>query len=295
VLPGSLHRYSGGGFTIAQLLMSDVSGRPFADLLRETVLQPMGMIHSTYAQPLPAALAERAATAHRPDGSPIAGDWHTYPEQAAAGLWTTASDLARMITEVQRYAAGGAGGVISPAMTREMLSRQAGSYGLGFGLEGEGAARIFAHGGSNAGFRAMFVGFVETGQGAVVMTNADLGGPLVQEILRGIARVYGWEQFKTVEKAVAAIDSTTLPLLVGRYRIESSGAERIFDVTLENGRLRARLPGWLAPRTLHAASADRFFMLEGVGEITFERDGTARANAAVLSGGGATTRAIRIE
>ena len=295
VVPGTLHRYSGGGFTVAQLLMSEVTGKPFERLMHDLVLGPLDMIHSTYAQPLPDSLAARAATAHRDEGIAIPGSWHTYPEQAAAGLWTTPVDLARMIIAVQRYASGEAGGVISPAMARQMLTRQAGSYGIGFGLEGEGAARIFAHGGSNAGFRAMFVGFVETGQGAVVMTNGDLGGLLVQEVLRGIAHVYGWEQFKATEKTVVAVDSAQLAALAGRYRVEGAGQERILTVTLNEGRLEVRSPGWLSARTLHASAPDRFFMLESAAELRFERDEAGRATAIELSGGGPPVRAARIE
>jgi CubicO group peptidase (beta-lactamase class C family) len=295
VVPGSLHRYSGGGFTVAQLLMSDVAGRPFADLLKETVLRPIGMGHSTYVQPLPPALADRAAAAHERDGSPIAGDWHTYPEQAAAGLWTTPSDLARVITEVQRSAAGGEGGVISPAMTHEMLSRQAGSYGLGFALDGEGEARTFSHGGSNEGFRAMFVGFVETGQGAVIMANSELSGYVIMELLRGIARVYDWDQFETMEKTVVAIDSTALSSFVGRYRIDFGDEEEILTISLDGGHLQVHSTDWPIARELYAAAPNRFFTLESEGELTFEREGSAVATAIVLSGGGEPARAIRVE
>jgi len=273
--------------------MSDVTGRPFAELMDELVLRPLGMVNSTYRQPLPTALRDRAATAHGRDGTPIPGEWHTYPEQAAAGLWTTPSDLASMILGVQRMAAGEQGGVLSPAMAHQMLTDQAGSYGLGFGVGGEGAARIFAHGGSNAGFRAMFVGFVETGKGAVVMTNGDLGGELVQEILRGIAHVYGWEQFKTTEKTVVSIDSATLSSFVGRYRLESSGIEGMLAVTLDGGRLRVQLPTWLAARTLHAAAPDRFFMLESPAELHFVRSASGVTSVALVVGAD-STRAVRV-
>lgn len=295
VVPGSLWRYSGGGFTVAQLLMSDVTGRPFAEVMEELVLRPIGMASSTYEQPLPDALAARAATAHDRSGEPIAGEWHTYPEQAAAGLWTTPADLARMIIAVQRSAAGEAGALLSPTTAREMLTVQAGSYGLGFGLAGEGDARRFAHGGSNAGFRALFVGTVTTGKGAVIMTNADLGGPLIDEIIRGIAHVYGWTGYEPAQKTIAAIDSATLRGLAGRYRLESSGAERVLEVVLEGGELRANLPNWLSARTLYAAAPDRYFMLESGLELEFERDPGGRATAVTVNGGGPPLRATRID
>jgi CubicO group peptidase (beta-lactamase class C family) len=295
VVPGSLWRYSGGGFTVAQLLMSDVTGRPFAEVMDELVLRPVGMTSSTYEQPLPDALAPRAATAHDRSGEPLPGEWHTYPEQAAAGLWTTPADLARMIIAVQRSAAGEPGALLSPATAREMLTVQAGSYGLGFGLAGDGDAKRFSHGGSNAGFRALFVGTVSAGQGAVIMTNADLGGLLIEEIMRGIAHAYGWTGYEPAQKAIAAIDSASLPGLVGRYRLESSGAERVLEVEFEGGALRASLPNWLSARTLYAAAPDRYFMLESGLELEFERDPNGRATAVTLSGGGPPLRATRID
>ncbi|MDQ6892110.1 MAG: beta-lactamase family protein [Acidobacteriota bacterium] len=95
VEPGTRYRYSGGGYTIAQLALTDVTGKPFPELMRQLVLEPSGMTSSTYAQPLPPEKLRLAAAGYRRDGTPIAGKRHTYPEMAAAGLWTTAGDLAR--------------------------------------------------------------------------------------------------------------------------------------------------------------------------------------------------------
>ena len=295
LVPGTRWRYSGGGYTVAQQLMSDATARPFAALMEELVLRPAGMRASTYEQPLPDALAGRAAHAHTRQGTPIPGDWHTYPEQAAAGLWTTPSDLARMMLAVQRAVAGSPGEILTPAMARDMLAVQAGEYGLGFGLRGSGATRVFAHGGSNRGFRAMFVAFVEAGQGAVVMTNADLGSALIDEILRAVATTYGWPDFRPQEKAVVAIDSATLPALVGRYRVDAPQGVQVVTIALASGRLQASLPNWLGPRTLHASGGDRFFMLESGLELGFERDAAGGATAVVLLGGGQPMRATRIE
>jgi CubicO group peptidase (beta-lactamase class C family) len=295
LVPGSRWRYSGGGFTVAQQLMSDVTGRPFASVMHDLVLQPLGMTNSTYEQPLPDAMASRAAHAHNGRGEPIPGDWHTYPEQAAAGLWTTPSDLARMILAVQGMAAGEPGALLDPATAREMLSVQAGEYGLGFGLGGEGSGRFFSHGGSNAGFRAFFVGFVEGGRGAAIMTNGDLGSVVAMEMLRGIANVYGWPAFAPDAKTAVAIAPERLPGLAGSYRPESSGAERTLVITLEAGVLRAKIPAWPSARELYHAGDDRFFMVESSLEVRFERDASGRATAAILLGGGEPARAVRIE
>jgi CubicO group peptidase (beta-lactamase class C family) len=193
-VPGSVQRYSGGGFTVAQLLIGEAAGLPFETALDRLVLRPVGMIHSTFQQPLPGSLEREAASGHRADGSPVAGRWRTHPEQAAAGLWSTPSDLARFAIAIQRAAAGQGGGLLSPAMAREMVTPQVGPSGLGFVVMGEGERRIFRHSGSNAGFRARMVAYVGGGRGAVVMTNGDAGEALIDEILASIARAYGWPE-----------------------------------------------------------------------------------------------------
>ncbi len=94
--PGTISRYSGGGTTIAMLLVTDIVHEPFPTFMHDSVLGPAGMTHSTYEQPLPAALAPDAATGHDGNGVAIPGKYHTYPEMSAAGLWTTPSDLATL-------------------------------------------------------------------------------------------------------------------------------------------------------------------------------------------------------
>ena len=173
VLPGSLWRYSGGGYTVMQQMVVDVTGRPFPQFMRETVLVPLGMKESTFEQPLPAERARLTATGHYPDRSLVKGKWHIYPEMAAAGLWTTPSDLARFAVGVQEAAAGKSGKTLSRRMAREMLTEQKDSYGLGFGLEGSGAALRFGHGGRDEGFDARLTACAETGQGAAIMINAN--------------------------------------------------------------------------------------------------------------------------
>ena len=191
-VPGSAQRYSGGGFTVAQLLVTEAAGKPFETALHQLVFAPAGMVHSTFAQPLPERLASRAATGHQSDGSALLGRWRIHPEQAAAGLWSTPSDLARLAIALQRAAAGEGSDLISQGLAKQMLAPQLGPSGLGFVVLGEGERRIFRHAGSNQGFRARMLAFVEGGQGAVVMTNGDGGMELAGEILHSIARTYRW-------------------------------------------------------------------------------------------------------
>jgi len=190
--PGVRESYSGGGFTVLQLLMQDVAGRPFRDLLNDLVLRPLNMTDSTFAQPLPPKLAGGAATGYQADGTPIAGRFHVYPELAAAGLWTTPSDLARFMLAIGRSYRGEAGGFLRRDTATLMLTKIPNAGGLGFGLSGDGSTRRYRHNGGNAGFTCYAVAFTDTGRGVVLMTNSDGGETLMREFARAISREYGW-------------------------------------------------------------------------------------------------------
>jgi CubicO group peptidase (beta-lactamase class C family) len=134
VLPGSTWRYSGGGYSMVQLLMTEVTGKPFAELLQTLVLNKIGMTDSTFQQPTAEEWQAVSATGHDVNGHPIEGRWRTFPEAAAAGLSATASDLARFTIELQRSLHGQSNNVVSEDTTRQMLTKQLGDYGLGIGL-----------------------------------------------------------------------------------------------------------------------------------------------------------------
>jgi CubicO group peptidase (beta-lactamase class C family) len=192
--PYAAYKYSGGAVTLMQLVMEDVLGQPADRFMRARVLDPLGMRDSTYEQPLPAARAARAARAHDREGRPRAAPWHVYPEQAAAGLWTTPGDLARVVIEVQRALRGPAGAVLSQGSAREMVTPiGVGPFAVGFSVERRGEGWYFSHGGSNWGFRAGIVGHVRKGYGLAVMTNADQGGAVIREIEARVAAAYRWD------------------------------------------------------------------------------------------------------
>lgn len=145
---------------IQQLALTDAAGRPFEQLAREWVLDPIGMTNSTFEQPLPAARAARAARAHTRAGARTAVPWHVYPEQAAAGLWTTPSDLARFVIEIQKTLAVDpavsrtAKGVLTRPMMLEMVTPVGvGPVAVGFQVERKaraGTSRTAAATGASA-------------------------------------------------------------------------------------------------------------------------------------------------
>jgi CubicO group peptidase (beta-lactamase class C family) len=192
-VPGSEWRYSGWGYVVLQQLMIDVTGESFPDHMRRAVFAPLVMRDSTFAQPLPAELVAQAATGHASAGVPVRGRWYVYPEMAAAGLWTTPSDLARFIIGVQEALhSGRAGAVLSAKLAREMLTRQKQDDGLGFFLKGWGRTQRFQHHGRDEGFDATFTAYCETGQGAVIMINANDYEDGKAVVMNAIATAYRW-------------------------------------------------------------------------------------------------------
>lgn len=266
IVPGSQWRYSGGGYTAMQLLLTDVAGVPFAAIMQERVLGPTGMSESTYEQPLPESRWSQAATGYGSNGSEVEEKWHVYPEQAAAGLWTTPTDLARFVIELQRAYAGESDDVLSQEMARAMLTPDDNDWGLGPGITGGGER--FGHGGANAGFRCQFVAFIEGGKGAVIMTNSDNGGDLASEVLFTIAIEYGWSGFEVTEKVVADLDPRAYEALVGRYDMGGMS----IPIEYENGRLWADVPGQ-GKFELLPESETEFFTRDGGPGITFVREG----------------------
>jgi CubicO group peptidase (beta-lactamase class C family) len=191
--PGESWRYSGGGYTVMQLAMSEVAGKDFVTLTDELALRPMGMARSTFLNPVPASNLTNAATAHTRTGAAIPGHSHTYPEMAAASLWSTPSDLARMGLAVVDAARGRGGAILGPDVTRQMLTTQIGTYGLGFSLADPGDGQVFSHSGVDEGFEAAFFTYTDGRGGAAIMTNVQGGSALAQEIMASLSAVYGWK------------------------------------------------------------------------------------------------------
>ena len=192
--PGTSFEYSGGAVMIQQLALTDAIGKPFAQLARDIVLAPLGMANSTYEQPLPAARASHAARAHSRMGQRMGAAWHVYPEQAAAGLWTTPTDLARFAIEVQLALQGRSERVLSAGTAREMVTPVGvGPFAVGFEMAKQGEGWYFQHGGSNWGFQCDLTAHRSKGYGAVIMTNGDNGGAVIGELRRMIQQEYKWD------------------------------------------------------------------------------------------------------
>jgi CubicO group peptidase (beta-lactamase class C family) len=193
--PGSGWAYSGGGYVVLQQLLQDVTGLDFPTLMDRLVLAPLGMDHSTFRQPLPANLEAQAAVGHDEDGEALPGRWHVYPELAAAGLWTTASDLARFALAVRAAATQSPRGLLSQESAVALTTPRFGSFSLGLLVRRNREHAWFTYNGGNAGYRALLYAYLTVGEGAVVMANSDAGMALAREIINSVALEYGWPGF----------------------------------------------------------------------------------------------------
>jgi CubicO group peptidase (beta-lactamase class C family) len=291
-LPGSTWRYSGGGYSVMQQLLIDVTGKPFPGLLQEIVLGKIGMTQSTFVQPLPEEWEAVAASGHDVNGQALKGRWRTFPETAAAGLWTTPSDLARFAIELQRAAQGQSTRVLSADTAKLMLTKQLNGYGFGTWLGGGDQVTTFSHGGSNEGYRCMLFAYVATGQGAVVMTNGDGGDGLFNEVIRAIAHEYNWPDYRPTKKTVARIDPAIYQMYVGQY----DESEPRITVSTDRGNLYiAAVPFGQEPVRLYPSAPDRFFMLEGTLEFSFRQDPQGRVTELQIHAGDQTASAKKVK
>jgi CubicO group peptidase (beta-lactamase class C family) len=234
LLPGAQFRYSGGGITLSQLILVDRLAKPYPTLLDERVLGPLGMVDSTYQQPLPPERLKQAASGHDPDGTVIPSRRHVYPEMAAAGLWTTPTDLATFFRELA-LARAGHSTRISQRVAREMTTAVDADpkVGLGVFLYERNGARYFGHDGVDAGFNAIAVASLDAVHGVVMMANSANGLRLFPEIERTVFAALGWAG-ADMPVASVTLSSTERAAWLGAFAIES---DIPFTIHLQGERL----------------------------------------------------------
>lgn len=253
---GGTHRYSGGGYSIAQQMMVDATDQTFPAIVRAKVFGPMGMTRSSEDQPLDTARLATVALPYNAKGVAIEGGPHVYPEMAAAGLWTTANDLARFVIDLQRSAQGRSGHVLTPETVRTMMTPVKDDYGLGVSIQGSTSAKYFYHNGSNAGYKALMLGYPGSGDGLVVLTSGDRGLGLTEDIARAVAAEYGWPDYRPVERTTTPLAIADQEKFVGTFTIKGSGD---FTIRRDGDRLVAEI--WKgADDPLLPDSANSFFI-----------------------------------
>ncbi len=290
--PMSFEEYSGGGVIVMQQALTDARGRRFADIMRDDVLQPVGMTNSSFVQPISPENDRNAARAHDGEGRSRGAKWHVYPEQAAAGLWTTATDLARFAIEVQKSAVGESNRVLSRTTVQEMLSPVGvGGFAVGFAIGKMGQGWYFSHGGGNWGFRCTLLAHKVKRYGLAIMTNADQGGAVMAEVSRRIQAAYEWDSMadpvprgyaRPVERIEVEVAEAILETYVGEYEMAN---EFSLVVTLEDGALFVH-PTGQEKVPVFAESETKFFLRVAEAQISFTKDDSGAVTGLVLHQGG---------
>ncbi|HEV8269836.1 MAG TPA: serine hydrolase domain-containing protein [Chitinophagaceae bacterium] len=217
--PGKKFKYSGGGITISQLILTNVTNSNYADWMQKNVLQPLGMSNSSYQQP--PTVTANLATGYYENGKPVTGKYHIYPEQAAAGLWTTPTDLAKYIIECQLALEGRSKKVLSQDMMKKRLTPYIDSNAaLGVFIENKNGQLYFTHNGGNEAFLCTSYGSMQGGNGVVIMINGE-NFSVINELLNSVAMVYDWKGFyKPTFKKIVTVPKDTLQQLVGNFLLE---------------------------------------------------------------------------
>jgi CubicO group peptidase (beta-lactamase class C family) len=221
--PGKEFNYSGGGTTISQLIVMDVTHQPYDEYMQKNVLEPLGMTSSSYKQPTEKK-SSLLATGYKSDGKEVKGKFHIYPEEAAAGLWTNPVDLCKYIIETQLSWQGKSSRVLTPEMTRLRLKPVLEDAALGTFVNSRvtGSLKYFNHNGGNEGFTCTSIGCRDNGEGVVIMTNSD-NGVILEEIANSVATVYKWKDYYLPEiKKVVDIDESIASRYTGKYDLDGT-------------------------------------------------------------------------
>lgn len=270
--PDSIWRYSGGGYTVMEKVVEDISGQPLEKYMKTNILEPLEMNNSTYEQPLPVKYHGKASAAYDSQGRIIEGLWHNYPEQAAAGLWTTPTDLARYCIAIQEIAGGKTESILSQNTINKMLTKHKNDWGLGPALASSGDSLRFQHGGKNAGFTNNMIGFAHTGDAVIIMTNADNGGALIGEILRSVSNYYHWGFASQRIIELAAPGTYNIEKFLGKYlyteQVPGIG-DYIVELTRENNKIIVNDPNNGDKNEMRAMDSLNFIDMKNGDEMIF--------------------------
>lgn len=232
--PGTVEQYSGGGYLIVQLLIEDLSGQNFTDFVQEQLFTPLGLVQTTYDFEPDRDQASTIARGHRTNGKVYKKKkYHLYPEQAAAGPWTTAEDLAKLVIAIQKAISHSDDSLLPQDLILEFISPQMNLRGLGVNLRGIEKTQAFWHSGQNLGYTGLLYGLTQGGNGAVILLNSEGGEMLLQEFISSVASVYDWPVMKSYQ--AIEIPQSEMHTLTGAY--ESTDQSIKLSIEEEKGSL----------------------------------------------------------
>jgi CubicO group peptidase (beta-lactamase class C family) len=282
--PGLKYQYSGGGTTITQLILTEITKQPYDKWMFENVLKPMGMINSSYAQPQPKENQKLMATGYVLGGA-VKGKYHIYPEQAAAGLWTTPTDIGKFMIETQLSLKGQSNKVLTQSITQLQLKPYIDSAtGLGIFITDILGEKYFNHPASSEGFCGKYYASYEGGEGVAIFCNSANGGAMIDELINSIARVYKWKGFDKkpplIAKKEIKLEERIADNFIGFYQ----SGNTIFEINKKGDAYYFR--NFDEPCRIYFTSDSSFINLESASEkiFLFDKDQKASGIKRVVSG-----------
>jgi CubicO group peptidase (beta-lactamase class C family) len=298
--PGKKFQYSGGGYTISGMIVEDVSNMKYAAYMTKTVLAPLGMNHTCFYGGLTADAKKNLATGYRFDGKPMGCKYHIYPEDACgASLWSTPTDFAKLIIELQLSLKGKSNKVLSQKTVQQLFTPYVSDfYGLGFFLEKKGKETYFHHTGLNEGFISDYYGSLEGGHGVVIMANSDIAAfeDITEEIINSVATVYEWERFyQPVIKKEIIIKDDMIKKYTGKYLFTEDPNGPSLNIFEEKGKLWFHFNGTPDNWEMHFTAPDEFFMFEAqYNNQVFINDNSGKTTALLMRTlGGGEVKAVK--
>jgi CubicO group peptidase (beta-lactamase class C family) len=285
-VPGKF-RYSSGGYEVVERLLEDSAHASFSQYMRNNIFGPLGMDHSGFDKP---TADDAKASPFDAFGKPYPDGILIYPGQAAAGLWSTPSDIAKFMLEVQRAIAGRSK-LISKDMAVEMMKPVPNTgFGLGLQIRADAHHPLFQFSAASQGFVSSFMAY-EQGDGIVIMANGDNGGELIQELLRTVAVAYGWPDFRPATRKEVKVAPEILDKYVGYYRL---GRYRSVQVRRFQDHLTMQLQQEV-PRELFPMAEQVWFFPDDNEIINFDIGPDDRAKSITDHQNGLESSAIRTD
>ncbi len=282
--PGLRPEYSGGGIIISQQIVMDITGQDYAAYMQQAVLKPLGMNNSTFSQPPSGINEAMLATGYNIAGNPIPGKYRIFPEQAAAGLWTNPTDLAKFVIGIQLAYEGKSAKLLNRQSAALMLTPYQNKMGIGLGtfINVKDSTKYFSHPGATVGFQSIYYGSLQGGNGVVVMLNSG-SQQLVTEVVNSVAKVYGFKDLyhPNIKKLAPMPAADVLQTYTGQFQL---GPNRVLTILLEDAHLYVRMQGEMK-RELFAEEANKFFLRELPYELEFVKDADGIVNLVLYADG----------
>ena len=278
--PGKEVRYSGGGILITQQILTDLTKQRYEQYMYEQVLRALGMTNSSYHQPPAVSERKNLATGYKSNGDEVPGKYFVYPEKAAAGLWTTPTDIGKYIIEMQQAYLGKSSKVITQEMVKLHTTPVKNDIAMGTFIQNRNGEIYFDHTASNEGFSGLFIGGLTNGKGAAIFVNSD-DATAAFELVNSIALVYNWAGFKKPEEITTVlVNDTITSKYIGEYIIDGYYSE----IKKEKDGLYFWTDGINSKMYFTASTDFRNIELGGTKTFTFDNAGTVTGYSNTING-----------